>query len=250
MDPAITQTLPPASGASEPPARKAPALKPRHAATLILLDRSRKRLRVLMGRRNARLAFMGGKFVFPGGRIEPTDRKMPVMGALPGRSEAALAARVTRASGDLGRILALAAIRETFEETGLMLGTRDYGSPDSVPEGPWTAFRDEGVLPDLEALSLVARAITPPGRPRRFDTRFFVADRRSIAVERAGIVGPDSELTELAWVGLDEARQLDLPRITRAVLDDLEAAAGADFAPHLPIPFYFERYGKGQRELL
>nr|WP_238257974.1 NUDIX domain-containing protein [Methylobacterium gnaphalii] len=240
----------PISAASETRSRSAPALRPRDAATLILVDRSRKKLRVLMGRRNTRLAFMGGKFVFPGGRLDLADRRMPVAGALCQRSEDALSTRVTGRSPMLGRCLALAAIRETYEETGLFVGTRDYGPPETTPEGSWTAFAEEGVLPELEALHLVARAITPPGRPRRFDTRFFVADRKAVAAERAGIVGPDAELTEIAWVGLDEARGLDLPRITRSVLDDLEAAAAIDFKPFRPIPFYFERYGKGLRELL
>ena len=240
--------LAPAASRTRDP--KAPALRPRDAATLILLDRSRRRLRVLMGRRNPRLAFMGGKFVFPGGRIESCDRRMPVTGTLAHRTQDALAARLPRAAHHLGRSLALAAIRETYEETGLLVGTRAYGPPRAVPEGAWTAFAEEGVLPDLEALHLVARAITPPQRPRRFDTRFFVADRRAVAAERAGCVGPDAEFTELAWVGLDEARGLDLPRITRAVLDDLEAAAASDFALHRAIPFYFERYGKGLRELI
>ena len=241
----------PASGGSEARTRSHKGLRPRPAATLIVVDRSRGGLKVLMGRRNARLAFMGGKFVFPGGRIEPGDRRMPVAGALSQRAEAALQARVARPSAALGRTLALAAIRETCEETGLVLGTREYGSPDSAPEdGAWGVFAEEGVLPDLESLHLVARAITPPQRPRRFDTRFFVTDRRMIAAERGGRVGPDSELTELAWFGLAAARRLDLPRITRLVLDDLECAVAGGFAPHLPIPFYFERYGKSLRELL
>nr|WP_284211776.1 NUDIX hydrolase [Methylobacterium brachythecii] len=241
---------PPNPAASETRSRSAPALRPRDAATLILVDRSRKKPRVLMGRRNTRLAFLGGKFVFPGGRVEPSDRRMLVANALPQRSEDALAARLVGRSAMLGRSLALAAIRETYEETGLLVGSRDYGPPEVAPEGAWQAFAEEGVFPDLDALHLLARAITPPGRPRRFDTRFFVADRKAVATERPGIVGPDAELTEIAWVGLDEARGLDLPRITRAVLDDLEAAAAIDFKPFRPIPFYFERYGKGLRELL
>ena len=251
MDRATLQAPLSDSAASEagPAARR--ALRPRPAATLIVIDRSRRGFKLLMGRRNPGLAFMGGKFVFPGGRIEPYDRLMPVAGALSHRAEAALAAQVARPSPSLGRTLALAAIRETYEETGLLLGTRAYGAPVSVPEATtWRVFREEGVLPDLEALHLVARAITPPGRPRRFDTRFFVTDRRRVASERSGIVGPAAELTELVWVGPDEARRLDLPRITRAVLDDLEAAVDAAFAPHRPIPFYFERYGKGVRALL
>ena len=251
MDQPIERAPLPASAASETRIAANRGLRPRPAATLIIIDRARRGFRVLMGRRNAKLAFMGGKFVFPGGRIEPCDRLMPVAGALSQRAEDALAARVVRPPSRLGRTLALAAIRETYEETGLMVGTREHGAPDSVPEGtPWRAFRDEGVLPDLERLHLIARAITPPGRPRRFDTRFLAVDRRDVAAEQPGVVGPDAELTELAWVKLDEARKLDLPRITRAVLDDLEAATEAGFAPHLPVPFYFERYGKGLRELL
>ena len=247
MDPAIVP--PPPVSVAPDPARSPASQRPRNAATLIILDRSTRRPRVLMGRRHAGLAFMGGRFVFPGGRIEPSDRHMPVAGALPHRTEAALAAGLTRAPPTLGRGLALAAIRETFEETGLLLGTREYGAPLAVPD-PWTAFRDEGVLPDLESLHLVARAITPPGRVRRFDARFFATDRRTIAAERAGRVGPDAEFTEIAWVGLDEARALDLPRITRTVLDDLEVAAKGGFAPHRPIPFYRERHGRSERTLL
>ena len=245
----VLPTEPPASAPPDAPARQA-TLRPRNAATLILLDRSRRAPRILMGRRHAGLAFMPGKFVFPGGRIEPGDRHMPVAGALSHRASDALALKVPRGSAGLGRALALAAIRETFEETGLMLGTREYGPPDSAPEGVWQAFREAGIMPDLEALHLVARAITPPGRPRRFDTRFFAVDRRAVAGETAGVVTPDSELVELAWVTFAEARSLDLPRITGLVLADVEAQVAGNLAPYLPIPFYYERRGKGQREVL
>lgn len=245
----VPPTEPPASAAPDPASRK-PAVRPRNAATLIVIDRRGRSPKVLMGRRNQRLAFMPGKFVFPGGRIERWDRHMPVSGALSSRAEAALSAQVVRPPHHLGRALALAAIRETYEETGLLLGTRDYGAPEDVPDGPWAAFRDEGVLPDLEAMHLIARAITPPSRPRRFDTRFFAIDRTLVAGETAGVVTPDSELVELAWVSLAEARKLDLPRITGIVLGDLEAQIAGGFAPHLPIPFYYERRGRGLRVLL
>jgi 8-oxo-dGTP pyrophosphatase MutT (NUDIX family) len=217
---------------------------------LIILDRAKRVPKILMGRRHPSLAFMPGKFVFPGGRIEPGDRHMPVAGALSSRASDALALQVPRASHHLGRALALAAIRETYEETGLMLGTRDYGPPETAPEGSWGAFRDAGIRPDLEALHFIARAITPPGRPRRFDTRFFAVDRKAVGHEVPGIVTPESELVELAWVTFAEARQLDLPRITGLVLTDLEAQVAGNLAPYLPIPFYYERRGKGRRETL
>lgn len=225
-------------------------LRPRDAATLIVIDRrGRGGPKVLMGRRNPNLAFMPGKFVFPGGRIELGDRHMPVAGALPDYAEAALTRQVSRPPHHLGRALALAAIRETYEETGLLLGTTEHGAPEDVPAG-WEGFARHGVLPDLEALHLVARAITPPKRVRRFDTRFFTIDRRMVAAEEPGRVQADAEFTELAWVRLDAARKLDLPFITRAILDDLEAQIAADFAPFRMIPFHYERYGRRERVAL
>ncbi|WP_292511716.1 NUDIX hydrolase [Methylobacterium sp.] len=245
----MDQTTPPPPIKRPASARPKPA-RPHNAATLIIIDRRGRSPKVLMGRRHPGLAFMPGKFVFPGGRIEPGDRHMPVAGALSARAEAALSDQVVRPAHHLGRALALAAIRETYEETGLLLGTRDYGPPEDVPDGPWSAFREAGVMPDLEAMYLVARAITPPGRPRRFDTRFFAIDREFVAAETPGIVTADSELVELAWVSLAQARKLDLPRITGVVLGDLESHIAGRFAPHVPIPFYFERRGKGQRAVL
>jgi 8-oxo-dGTP pyrophosphatase MutT (NUDIX family) len=230
--------------------RSSPNVRPKDAATLIIIDREGPSPKVLMGRRHAGHKFMPGKFVFPGGRIEGGDRSMPVAGALHARAEAALLARVIRPSASRARALALAAIRETFEETGLMLGTREHGAPETAPEGPWSAFREHGVFPDLEALQVVARAITPPRRPRRFDTRFFAADLTSIAHEIGGVVGPDAELVELTWVTIPDAKRLELPLITLSILEELEDRIAAGFAPELPVPFYHERHRRFVRELL
>ena len=228
-----------------------PTLRPADASTLIIIDRKGKHPKVLMGKRHMGHKFMPGKFVFPGGRIEAGDRSMTVAGALHPRAEQALMTRVTRPSVQRSRALALAAIRETFEETGLLLGTRDYGSPDSVPAGtPWEAFREHGVFPDLEALHFVGRAITPPKRVKRFDTRFFAVDRTAIAHEIDGVVGPDSELVELAWVTIAEARKLDLPAITGVLLGELEARIASGFSPQLPVPFFHAKRGHFVRELL
>jgi 8-oxo-dGTP pyrophosphatase MutT (NUDIX family) len=229
---------------------KAPVLRPADAATLIIIDRKGRHPKVLLGKRHGGHKFMPGKFVFPGGRIEAGDRSMPVLGALHPRAEQALMARVSRPSPLRSRALALAAIRETFEETGLLLGTKDYGAPERAPAGAWTAFRERGVFPDLEALHVVGRAITPPGRVKRFDTRFFAVDRTAIADEVQGAVGPDSELVELTWVTIDKARALDLPPITAVLLTELEARIAAGFAPELPVPFFYQKRGRFVRELL
>src|SRR3954454_20270935 len=118
-----------------------PNLKPRDAATLIVVDRSGPAPKVLLGRRHAGLKFMAGKFVFPGGRMEPGDRNMPVASDLDAHAGARLMRGVQRPSLSKARALALAAIRETYEETGLLLGKRVETVPP-VPEGPWQAFAD------------------------------------------------------------------------------------------------------------
>jgi 8-oxo-dGTP pyrophosphatase MutT (NUDIX family) len=230
--------------------RRWPNLRPRDAATLIVIDRRRPEPKVLMGRRHQALTFMPGKFVFPGGRIEAGDRRMPAVGALHPRALDALNARVVRPSTQRGRALALAAVRETFEETGLLLGTKRHGPPVSTPDGPWSAFGEHGVVPDLDTIALVARAITPPRRPRRFDTRFFAVDREAIAAQVEGVIGPEAELVELVWVDLARARDLDLPTITQAILDELRDRLAHGFSQDLPIPFYYERRGRFVRELL
>jgi 8-oxo-dGTP pyrophosphatase MutT (NUDIX family) len=226
-----------------------PTLRPVDAATLIVIDRKGKHPKVLMGKRHEGHKFMPGKFVFPGGRIEAGDRAMIVAGALHPRAELALMSRVTRPSAQRSRALALAAIRETFEETGLLLGTKDYGSPEDVPES-WSAFQERGVFPDLEELHFIGRAITPPKRVKRFDTRFFAVDRTAIADEVEGVVSPDSELVEITWVTISQARKLDLPPITAVILSELEARITAGFGHQLPVPFFYQKRGHFVREEL
>ena len=166
-----------------------------------------------MGKRHAGLKFMPGKFVFPGGRIEAGDRSMPVTGALHPRAEQALMARVTRPSAQRGRALALAAIRETFEETGLLLGTKDYGAPGhaSRPARPGRPFRSAACFRISRPCSSSPAPSRRRSASRRFDTRFFAVDRTAIADEVEGIVGPEAELVELAWVTIAQAKALDLP---------------------------------------
>jgi 8-oxo-dGTP pyrophosphatase MutT (NUDIX family) len=214
-----------------------PNLRPRDAATLMLVDRSGPTPKVLLGKRHHTLKFNPGKFVFPGGRVELADRYMPAATPLDPHAEARLMRRIQRPSAGKARGLALAAIRETFEETGLMLGKRSSPMP-AIPEGPWDAFAKAGVLPDLASLHFIARAITPPRRPRRFDTRFFAADASEVAHRIEGVVGPDSELVELVWMPITEAKQLDLMTITQVALDELQARVAKGFGHDLPSPFY------------
>ena len=228
----------------------APRIRPADAATLILLDHRDGAPRVLLGRRHAGHKFMPGKFVFPGGRLESSDRLMAIAGPLDASVEQKLNAVTRRPSPSFARALALAAVRETFEETGLAIGARDCAPPRDPPQGAWSRFAATGVVPALGGLDFLARAITPPGRSKRFDTRFFVADAASIAHREDGAVHESAELVEIVWIDLDKAASLDLPAITRIVLGDLAHALAGGMSRSRPRPFYRELRRKWVREEL
>ena len=200
--------------------------RPKDAATLILTRGTSGSTEVLMGRRAPGHVFMASKWVFPGGRIERADYTAASATDLPHQDAARLA---REGNARRARALALTAVRETFEETGLMLAEP---APVASVAGPWREFRAAGALPDLAALSYVARAITPPGRTRRFDARFFMADAKALLHPEP--TAGSGELDEIAWMPLVEARALDLPAITRFVLGEV---AERLVQPRRPLPF-------------
>ena len=228
---------------------KLPYLRPKDSATLILIDRSEPVPKVLLGRRNSRHKFVPGKFVFPGGRVERNDRLMPIAAPLHAHDIDRLMRRVRNPSAARASGFALAAVRETYEETGLMLGTRASRSVPT-PAGPWRAFAEAGVLPNLGAIHFVARAITPTNRPRRFDSRFFAADISAVAHRLEGFVGPEAELVELVWLPITEASKLDMPRITTIVLEDLRDRIAAGMSHEQPVPFYHVVHKRSVRDTL
>jgi len=226
-----------------------PDSEPRDAATLMLIDRAGAKPKVLLGRRHQGHKFMPGKYVFPGGRIEPLDRAMTAASELHADTQAKLLERVSAPSAGLARGFALAAVREMAEETGLLLGVKRDDAP-TAPADDWGVFTKAHVHPDLAQIQFIARAITPPRRPRRFDTRFFTADATAIAHKIEGVVGADSELVELVWVPIEDATHLDMPTITGVVLEELAARVAAGMAHGLPVPFYFMKDQQFFRELL
>ena len=223
---------------------------PRDAATLMLIDRTGPEPTVLLGRRHANHKFMPGKFVFPGGRIEVGDATMGAASELAAAAAAKVALRPRDEQVPPPRAFPLCAVRETFEETGLMLGVRGKSAADTPPNPDWEAFAAAGVLPDLANIHYIARAITPPRRPKRFDTRFFTADAQMVAHKVDGVVGPDSELVELVWIPIKDAKTLDLPTITATILEELEARVKAGMGHDLPVPFYFMDNQQFFRDLL
>jgi 8-oxo-dGTP pyrophosphatase MutT (NUDIX family) len=200
----------------DPPPRlgEGVAPRPRDAATLILVQRKGPVPRVLMGRRSGGHSFMPDKYVFPGGRVDPQDARMPSCSE-PRADHLSPLAHQTRRSL---RAFPLTAIRETFEETGLIVG-RPAPVLSRVPQG-WRDYAAQGALPCLESLVFIGRAITPPYRHKRFDARFFMADADTALIDDRP-PADTRELQDLAWVTLEEAASLDLPAITQFMLAEL-----------------------------
>ncbi len=189
---------------------------PRDAATLIIYRLDDHSPRLLMGRRTSGHDFMPDKYVFPGGRVDEEDVLAPSLTELAAEEEAALRLRAERAP----RAFPLTAIREVYEETGLIVG-REAAASSEVPES-WREYYGHGVMPCLQRFAFVGRAITPPMRHKRFDARFFMADAADALVDdRPPVEG--RELADLRWFTLAEAKELDLPNVTRFVISEIES---------------------------
>jgi 8-oxo-dGTP pyrophosphatase MutT (NUDIX family) len=206
---------------------------------------------VFLVRRHIRMGFFGGAYVFPGGRLDPADRDPDVGAWCSGADEA------RRGMADLDALEAtayrLAAIREMFEETGILLardarGRWAYTSPEG--EGGLDRSRQavhsgalllrevlqlRGLCPALEALIPIAHWVTPEVEPKRFDTRFFLA-----SVEGAsGALHDETEHVESAWMTAVDAlarfdrREIVLAPPTWRLLKDFESCASwADVERH------------------
>ena len=223
----------------------------RNAASLIVVDRSAAAPRVLMGKRHSGHRFMPNRFVFPGGAVEAADRRVRPATALDAAVETKLAAKLRRPSRGLPRALALAALRETFEETGLVIGEAAGPTGEGGEGGgAWAAFQKLGFAPALHGIDFLARAITPPGPWRRFDARFFVIDASRVQARVEDVAHAEAELVELVWPTLGEADALDLHPITRSVLADLKAMLNGADDPARPRPLYRQVRGKFLRQLI
>ena len=225
-------------------------IRPKEAATLILIDGEPGNYQIVMGRRHMRHKFMPGLFVFPGGRVDKTDGSVPTPDNLHPEIEKKLLSKMKgRATTRRARALALASIRETYEEAGLFVGE---ACSYSTKYPDWAAFCEHGIAPKLQNLRLVARAITPPGRPRRFDTWFFAAFTSEIGARLEEGTGPSGELEDLHWLNFDAARKLELPNITNTIIGELEKRLAVDpqLQPTTDVPFYYLRGNAFQRDLI
>ena len=198
--------------AGRPYTRPENPVRPRDAASLVICRRRRGVTEVLMGRRARRHRSMPNMYVFPGGRVDAADRRAEVA--------AELAKPVARKLQDkwsprMARALAVAAVRETFEETGLVIGERANGS----------------LRPNLAELDYVARAITPPDSPVRFHARFFTVD----VEQTTGRARDSDELESLQWLTLDDAMNMEVADVTEFVLGEIKRRHEGWRPPGVPL---------------
>ncbi|WP_299146300.1 NUDIX hydrolase [uncultured Tateyamaria sp.] len=203
----------------------------RNAATVIALRDRHTTPRVLMGQRGSKAVFMPNKFVFPGGAVDVGDHEIPLATPLSDSDADRLA---DDSSPGMGTALAAAAIRELFEETGQVLGHPGHWS---TPPPDWRDFAATGHRPHAAPLQFVFRALTPPGRPRRFDARFFLFDADVLASDPDDFSAASDELSHLQWVALDDVRAFDMPFITEVVLSEI-ASRVTDPHPPKSVPFF------------
>ena len=205
-------------------ARK-PVVRPRDAASLILLRGEGKALEVLAGRRPLSVKFMPGVYVFPGGAIDPPDR---------------IAWSVETATEALGPKLmrsARAALRETWEEAGVLIG-RPGGRPAAQPaRAPIEqAYIEQGLMAAMDVLTYVGRAITPSHSFRRFNTRFFLGDGGNVFGEPAA----SEELEDVRWHPIGREPLESFRDVTRFMLARAIALRGGTASGAAPL-FYWAK---------
>jgi 8-oxo-dGTP pyrophosphatase MutT (NUDIX family) len=206
----------------------------RDAATVVVIRKHERQYKVLMGQRGKKAIFMPNKFVFPGGAYEETDSQVPMSSPLSKRDQELLSLDVTK---NIGLGLAATVIRELWEETGLELAEPYKWEGPPVPG--WEIFHRQDTCPKASELTFFFRAITPVGRPRRFDARFFLCNSEAIRNDLDDFSRSSSELSHLQWIEIEESQNLDLPIITRIVLREVSRFI-ADGANTYGVPFYNE----------
>ena len=204
-----------------------PAPRPKLAATIILLREDKGAPQVLLGKRSIRHDFMPSIYVFPGGRVDPADTYAPSSDHLNTRTREILEAALPPARA---RACALAAVRETFEETNLILGNPEQYEGPAINDPSWKAYFKHGYTPAISGIEVCGRAITPPTRPKRFDTWFFVAKLGEAAANQP--IKKTAELVDIGWYHLDAVKDLEMHRITKIMLSEAANFLGREHHPN------------------
>jgi len=201
------------------------ASRPRIASTIVLTHGPKDNPRILMGQRSSRHDFMPSVYVFPGGRVDRGDSYVDYAGDLSPRTETIMEAAY---SPRKARAVVLASIRETYEETSLLLG-READNMSNHRDPTWDIFREAGLKPNLNGIEVFGRAITPPHRHKRFDAWFFI---KHLEMPNLPEIADSAELLNVGWFTFDEIKKLELQRATEMMLRVLEQYLAYDRPPH------------------
>ena len=203
-------------------------VKPVDAAGLVLIRAgSRGEPEILLGRRHRKAGFLPDIYVVPGGRVDPGDNG--ASGFTESLHPAVEASLLSGGSRRPALAFPRAALRETLEETGLLVGAAGTAG-DGADLPVWRAYRDAGLAPDFAGFDFICRAITPVTSHRRYNTRFFLAD----GARAVGSVTGDGELEDLAWRPVSALSGLNIVDVTEYVLKEAlrrwqaRAPAGAE----------------------
>ena len=205
--------------------------KIRNAATVIVVRSKHDNPSVLMGQRGVNAAFMPSKFVFPGGAVDDQDLSIDIKKSI---NEVCKNRLLKENENGPWNALVAAAIRELFEETGQIIGVEQEWLE---PPSSWRGFAKTGYVPDASHMSFVFRAITPPGRPRRFDARFFLIQAEELQTDLDDFSMASDELSHLQWIPLTDTKSFDLPFITQVVLAEI-AGNLMKSGPPAQVPFF------------
>lgn len=211
-----------------PKGRRAP--RPKLASTIVLLRTDQRQPQILMGKRSAKHDFMPSVYVFPGGRVDPADSYAHASDHMNSRTRNILEAAMSPARA---KACVMASVRETFEETSLILGQKqDQGAVSkrgAINDPSWRAFYESGYVPVLEDIEVFGRAITPPHRHKRFDTWFFLARLDEQTANRP--FQNSAELIDTHWFSFEQIKELELHRATQMMVGQLETYLDIDNPP-------------------
>ena len=216
------------------------APKPKIASTLVITCGSDENLKILMGQRSKRHDFMPSVYVFPGGRVDRADSYAPYTGALSARTEHILQAAFTPRRA---RAVVLASLRETWEETGLMLG-KEAKTTRNLTHPSYDAFREARLTPDLSGIEVFGRAVTPPQRHKRFDAWFFIKHLGDITPPA---ISDSHELQNVGWFTFEQIEKLEKQRATTMMLQVLQ---GFLTLAHPPNHVFYSRAIRGKYKML
>ncbi|MEH6526909.1 MAG: NUDIX domain-containing protein [Sneathiella sp.] len=192
---------------------------PRHAASLVIYEQRGTETYVLMGKRAKAHRFLPNVYVFPGGRVDTEDAFANPSSPLPQPVQNLLSQ-----PSNMAHAVAAAAVRETHEETGLIIGK----------------VNADRLVPDFSNLDYIARAITPAVSPIRFNTRFLMIHARHVS----GDLGGSGELIDLKWVSVQEAYKMQLVDVTEFVLEEMEKKLSTPVQKITKVPLFTYYRGK------